>query len=271
MRASTVPSPATDRSESAVSMDDQPTVLARSATARIALGIPDGVETTAVHVTEASTRLEYDEVTSFDESGRPVSLTGVAASGMLVVAVRFDIPPEVATPIEASAATEIASRGLTEAGVSVAGTPVVEASIALGGWDLHWPRLVNGVPVRGDEVRVHVRDDGDIGSVGQVVHGLAAAPLVKLTATQARALATKQVQAWTAKSGAGFAITGATMQWVGPNAAFDSSKIGAPQQPYRLAWVVTIAPQGNAASYAGVVVLFIDAGDGTVIGGDMVE
>jgi hypothetical protein len=269
--ASTAPQPAMGRTETPIAADDQPTVMARSDAARTALGLPDGVEQTAVHVTDGPNRLQYDEVTSFNGNGEPVALTGVAGSGRLVVAVRFDAPAPVANPIGADAARELAVRGLSAAGIAAAGTPRVEPTVALGGWEFHWPRQVNGVPVRGDEVRVYVREDGQIGSVGQVEHDLAPAPAVKMTMAQARALATKQVQTWTSRSGAGFTITGLTMQWVGPNEAFDPAKIGAAPQPYRLAWVVTIAPKGSAAAYASLVVLYLDAGDGTVIGGDLVE
>jgi hypothetical protein len=271
LSASTKPTSADGRGETPIAADDQPTVLARSDATRSALGLPGGVAETAVHVTEPSNQLQYDEVTSYDVNGRPVSLTGLDASGRLVIAVRFDVPVAVENPVGAEAAAEIAAEGLSAVAVSTNGPPVVEPSVALGGWDLHWRRLVNGVPVRGDEILVHVRDDGQIGSVGQVVHSLAPAPLVKLTSPQARALATKQIQAWSAKSGVSFSITGMAMQWVDPNAAFDPARIGAPAQPYRLAWVVTIAPQGSATAYASLVVLYLDAGDGSVVGGDMVE
>jgi hypothetical protein len=61
------------------------------------------------------------------------------------------------------------------------------------------------------------------------------------------------------------------MEWVGPNAAFDTSKLGQAPEPYRLAWVANVKPSGAAADGITLITLFVDAGDGTIIGGDVVE
>jgi hypothetical protein len=259
------------RTEAPLSADDKPEAVARSRAARTALGMPGGVDTKAVHVKDGTRRLEYDEVMDVDAAGDAITLTQLDSSGRVLLAVRFDMPKKPQTPVGRQGALERASAGLSSAGIGVAGSPVVDETASWGGWDVSWPRTTGGVVVRGDEVRVHVRDDGQIGSVGQVVHDLAAAPSVKLTRTQARSVATKQVQAWSARSGAQFTIGEMSMQWTGANAAFEASKIGAAEQPYRLCWVVNVTPEGAAAAYASLVVLYIDAGNGTVIGGDVVE
>jgi hypothetical protein len=261
----------TGKTETPLSADDKPEAVARSRATRTALGIPGGVDTRAVHVKDGTRRLEYDEVTDVDADGQAVSLTQLDGSGRLLLAVRFDVPKKPKTVIGRQAALDRASSSLGSAGIEVGGSPVVGETQSWGGWDVSWPRTTGSVAVRGDEVRVHVREDGEIGSVGQVVHELASAPAVKLTRAQARSVATKQVQGWSAKSGARFTIGDLAMEWTPANATFDPSKMGAVEEPYRLCWVVNVTPEGDAAAYASLVVMYIDAGTGAVIGGDVVE
>lgn len=264
--------PAQSRIETAILADDRPEVFARSRSVRDALGMPGGVRNRGLHVKDGSRKVEYDEVTDTDSAGQPLSLTQFDASGRLLLAVRFDRP---AVPARAPVARDIAltkaADGLKAAGIAPNGRPAADSVESDGGWDVRWTRDNDGVVVRGDEIRVHVRDDGTIGSVGQVVHELAAAPTRRLTRDEARNIAAAQTRDWSSKSGAQFTIAAPELQWAGPNAAFDASKIDAPEAPYRLSWVVKVTPQGNAASYARLVVLYVDAGDGSIIGGDVVE
>jgi hypothetical protein len=261
----------TGRTETPLSADDKPEAVARSRATRTALGIPGGVDTRAVHVKDGTRGLEYDEVTDVGADGQPVALTQLDGSGRLLLAVRFDMPKQPKVAAGRQAALDRASSGLGSAGIEVGGSPFVGETQSWGGWDVSWPRSEGGVAVRGDEVRVHVREDGEIGSVGRVVHELASAPAVKLTRAQARSIATKQIQGWSAKSGARFTIGDLTMEWTAANATFDPGKIGAVEEPYRLCWVVNVTPEGDAAAYASLVVMYIDAGTGAVIGGDVVE
>jgi hypothetical protein len=50
-----------------------------------------------------------------------------------------------------------------------------------------------------------------------------------------------------------------------------ASKLNTAPAPYRLSWVVNVKPTGEAADYIRLITLYVDAGDGTVIGGDVVE
>jgi hypothetical protein len=61
------------------------------------------------------------------------------------------------------------------------------------------------------------------------------------------------------------------LEWVGPNAAFDPAKMDLATEPYRLAWVANVKPSGRAADSLRLVTLYVDAADGSVIGGDVVE
>ena len=66
-------------------------------------------------------------------------------------------------------------------------------------------------------------------------------------------------------------MQGMDVEWVGPNAMFEPSKVGAAPGPYRLAWVANIKPSGPASEYVRLITLYVDAGNGAVIGGDIVE
>ena len=263
--------PAGSRVETAILADDRPEVFVRSRTVRTALGMPGGVQNRGLHVKDGSRKAEYDEVTETDSSGQPLSLTQLDASGRLLLAVRFDEAASSQTRVGRDAALKTASDGLAGAGIKATGEVLADSTEGVGGWDLRWNRSSGGVPVRGDEIRVHVRDDGAIASVGQVSHELAAAPARRLTKEQARSTALAQTKVWSSRSGASFSLGDISLQWTGPNAAFDPAKINAPEAPMRLSWVVNVIPQGDAASYARLVVLYVDAGDGSVIGGDIVE
>jgi hypothetical protein len=264
--------PAQSRVETAILADDRPELFAHSRSVRDALGMPGGVRNRGLHVKDASRGAEYDEITETDTAGQPLSLTQFDGTGQLLLAVRFDRPATASrSAFGRDAALKKASDGLKAAGISPSGQVATDSAESDGGWDVRWQRAKDGIAVRGDEIRVHVRDDGAIGSVGQVVHDLAAAPATRLTKEQARAAAASQTRMWSDRSGAQFSITDLDLQWAASNAAFDASKIGAPETPLRLSWIVKVVPQGSAASYARLVVLYVDAGNGSVIGGDVVE
>ena len=261
--------PATSRIETPLSADDRPGVVARARAARAALEMPDGARSQAAHVKDLGRHAEYDEVTEQDAAGQPVALTQQDGSGRLLMAVRFDLPGKRAN-ISRADGLRRASSAAVAAGLATDEAQAAQTESA-DGWDVTWSRTKDGVPVRGDELRIHVREDGKIGSVGRVNHDLAAAPATKMSRAQARSVAAGQARRWSTQSGSEFSVDAAELAWVGPNAAFDAAKIGAAEEPYRLAWTVNLVPQGEAATNVRLVVLFVDAGDGSVIGGDVIE
>lgn len=251
--------------------DSSPDVFTRAARTRDAIGFPAGSRRSGRHVHDGPQRSDYDEVAELDSAGQPLSMTQFDNDGLLVAAVRFDTPPVVVARVSSDAATKSAQRGLSASGVAVAGQAQSEANDIAGGWDVHWDRVQGGFAVRGDEARVHIWQDGRIGSVGRVEHKLAAAPARLLSEGDARVAVTRQMDRWFGGSASGYAVQEMKVQWVGPNAAFDPSKVDAAPEPYRLAWVVNVKPTGPASNYMQLITLYVDAGDGKVIGGDVVE
>jgi len=248
-----------------------PMVFSHAVIARDALGFPVGVRRSGRHVQDTFQHVEYDEVDELDAAGRPISMTQLDTSGHLRVAVRLDDSPHPATRIARDAAIGIAQRGATSVGLTVAGPAQIDADAATDGWTVRWNRTQNGVDVRGDETRVQVRPDGHIQSLAHVEHQLAEEPAQRIKADQAKEIVSRQSDNWFAAAGSGYAIEKMDLQWVGPNGAFDASKPIDPQPEYRLAWVANVKPSGDTSSYLWMVTLYVDAGDGSILGGDFVE
>jgi hypothetical protein len=257
--------------EVAITADDNPALFSRADTVRIALGFPAGSRRAAKHVRDQVRASEYDAVENLDSAGRSLDEIEFSATGRLVSAVRLDSPVGVSARVSGSAASASATRILGSVGLAVAGDPQLDANVVEGGWNVQWARTRDGVAVRGDETRVHVRSDGRIGSVSSVEHELAAAPISRVSADAAKQTVTTRCQSWFGSQGSGYRIGAEDLQWVDPNAAFDPAGLTEARSAYRLAWVANVTPTGPAADYLRLITVFVDAGTGAVIGGDIVE
>jgi len=257
--------------ETAIYEDSRPDVFARAGRAPDAFGFPAGSKRSGRHVHDGYQNSDYDEVSELDGTGRPLALTQLDADGRLVAAMRFDAQPAQLTRTVSDVAVKTAQRGLNAFGLQVGGQARATENEITGGWDVQWSRVEAGFKVRGDEVRVHVWHDGRIQSAARVEHQLSPAPGRTLGQTEARQAADRQMATWFSGKHSGYSVDGIDMQWVGPNAAFDAGKVNATPQPYRLAWVVNVKPSGDAADYVALITLFVDAADGSIIGGDVVE
>ena len=257
--------------ETAIYADDHPDVFARAASVRDALGFGKGTARKGRHVNDGLQASSYDEVAEVDAAGRSTSLAQFDGNGRLLAAIRFDSPSKGGGAVSSDEATKAAQRGLVSAGLQPAGKARSLINDVGGGWDVHWDRNEAGYKVRGDDLSVHVWQDGRIQSVGRVEHELAAAPARTIAHDEAQGLVTSRCKTWFQGTESGFSVQSMDLEWVGPNAAFDSSKIDAAAEPYRLAWVANVKPSGKAADSLRLVTLYLDAGDGSVIGGDVVE
>jgi hypothetical protein len=259
------------RIETALDANTSAAVLATAGKTRDVLGFPVGVTCSAKHVRDGFTRTEYDEVSELDSAGQVRSLTQFDSKGHLSAAVRFDAVAAGGPRVTRDAAIGTAQRSARSAGLTVGAPTLTDADEATGGWTIHWARQANGVAVRGDETRVQVRSDGRIQSVARIEHELAAAPSQRIDSDTARKLATDKAKGWFSGRNIGYSITGPTLEWVEPNGAFDPARVTDAPQAYKLAWVADVKPSGDAAAYVWLISLFVDAADGSVIGGDFVE
>jgi hypothetical protein len=257
--------------ETVLNADDSPDVFTRAASARDAFGFPVGAKRAGKHVHDDIQKIDYDQVDEVDGAGKPLAQTQFDSSGRLVSAVRFDMPPASSARMTLESASKAALRGVSASGLAPTGQSRTDPNPVLGGWDVHWDRTQDGYAVRGDETRVHVWPDGRIQSVARVVHDLAPAPARRLAVDDANRVVSGQFDRWFAGHSSAYAISESKVEWIAPNAAFDAAKLTAAPSAYRLAWVVNVKPSGAAADYLTLVTLYVDAGDGTILGGDVVE
>jgi hypothetical protein len=259
------------RFETALDANSEAVVLARAGKTRDALGFPVGARHTIKHVRDGFQHAEYDEISEVDAAGRLTTVTQFDAQGQLRAAMRLDSGPRAGLSVTREAAIRSAQRSAVAAGLAVDTPSATEADEADGGWTISWARQQDGIRVRGDETRVHLWSDGRIQSLARVAHDLASPPDRRIGSDQARQVASATVDQWFAGRNSGHAIQSVELEWVGPNGAFDHATITDSPQPYRLAWVANVKPTGAAANYVWLMTLYVDAGDGSIIGGDVVE
>ena len=67
------------------------------------------------------------------------------------------------------------------------------------------------------------------------------------------------------------AISAVALGWIAPNDAFEPTAPDAPDATLRLAWVVEARTQGDLSDGLRAVKLFLDAGSGALLGGDVLR
>ena len=181
--------PVTDRSP--VAADRAAASLALAAAFRSRVGLPEPATSRVERVVDRFDGTAYDEVTASDGAGQPVHVARFDARGRLVGAVAFGW--QVAggpTLANAAAARARGDRLAADLGLEPSGTPDVRQAPDETGWILTWPRLVDGVPVLGDGVRVDLWPDGRMHAIVRTERSLAARPATTLDEATARTRAT---------------------------------------------------------------------------------
>jgi hypothetical protein len=246
-----------------------PLLTAANAT-RDLLQFPIGAQQTSKHVHDAAKQEDYDEVDELDANGRPVSLT-MFSDGRFKAAIRFDSAPRAATAISRTDGISSSQSAATRLGL-VSGPPSLSyVDVSTNGWVVQWDRVDKGVPVRGDGTLVHVWADGRVGSVSSTSHALAPAPPTTIDATAAAAKVSVSLSMLVPGSVGGLQVKTPALEWVRPNGAFDSTRPIDSDPVGRLAWVVNVEASGRPDSGFTLLTVFVDAGDGSLLGGDVVE
>ena len=213
----------------------------------------------------------YDEVLSLDANGREVGLTRLDPDGNLVAAMRLGWLPGRGRAVTPDVAGARATGLATSVGVAVGGTPEVHQSTGAGGWSVAWPRMVDGVPVRGDGLRVTLWADGSFHALSRTERPLAAIPGRQITADMARTTAQGLAAARFGQSAGTWRVISTERAWVAPNDTWQSVGPDAPAGVLRLAWVVRMESTGALAERIRMVEYWLDVGDAALIGGDVVE
>ena len=245
---------------------------AAAAPGRALLGTEGVASTRVERVTNRFTATTYDEVTDLDAGGRPIALQRFDRAGRLVAAMRFGLQSTarvaLGDPVVAAAAAGRFARTL---GLDPAGSPAVRRAGG-GDWVVTWSRIVHGFPVRGDGVRVQVWADGSLHLAVRTERPLADEPDRRIAATDARRLADEHLATWfSGPDRAGLRLGAPALAWVAPNDTFDRTAPDAPSPLLRLAWVVEVRTSGTLAGSLRALELYMDAGDGRLIGGDVLR
>ena len=235
-----------------------------------ALGL-GGTRQTIARLDDRFDHRVYDEVVSFDAHGREVGLTRLDTDGALLLAVRLGWAPGSGRRIAAAAAADKAVGIARTAGLTVGGTPEVHPSQGAGGWIVRWSRKVDGVPVRGDGVRVTLWSDGSFHAVTREERPLAGRPATVMTSDAAGSVALRILAARFGASADELGVNAVEQAWVAPNDTWDPARPDAPDGTLRLAWIVRLQSTGPLAERMRMLEFWLDAGDGALIGGDIAE
>jgi hypothetical protein len=100
---------------------------------------------------------------------------------------------------------------------------------------------------------------------------LAARPASTLDEATARARATTTLGTIFGSRSGQVSIATLGLGWVAPNSAFDPTGPDAPGATLRLAWVVEARTSGPLADALRAVKLYLDAGTGALVGGDVLR
>jgi hypothetical protein len=235
-----------------------------------ALGLP-GVSQRAERLDDRFEHRTYDEVTSLDASGREVAVARFETDGTVAMAVVLGWRPGAGSHIGRSGVEARAAALARASGLDVSGRPIVLASAGSGGWSITWSRVIDGVPVRGDGVRVALWPDGSFHGLSRVERPLAVTPARPIAAAVARTAAEALVAQRYGPSATDLAVGSVDRAWVAPNDTFAANGLDAPAETLRLAWLVRFDAHGALADRLRSVEVWLDARDGGVLGGDVVE
>jgi len=262
--------PVTDRTP--VTPDRAASTLALAAASRSRLGLPEPATQRVERVVDRFAGTTYDEVTASDSAGQTLHLERFDTGGRLIGAVAFGWQATGGTPVaNAAAARARGNRLAADLGLDASGTPDVRQGPDNTGWTLTWPRVVDGVPVMGDGVRVDLWSDGRMHAVVRTERSLAARPSVTLDEATARDRATATLATMFGSRSSQVRISTLGLGWIAPNNAFNPTGPDAPAATLRLAWVVEARTSGELADTLRAVKLYLDAGTGTLLGGDVLR
>ena len=256
----------------AVSADDEVVLLDRQQDVADLLGFPRGPNHKTRHVTDQNVGNDFDEVVESNNAGNALSRIRFDSHGRLSNAVRLDLDfasPPRSPKIDRGAALDIVNGLVQSLSMRAAGAALDAAADDTGGWAFEWPRLKDGVPVRGDGSQVRLLPDGRPWAVSETFHDLADGPEVVMPSARASAIV-EQIMRGSDVDMDQMDVQDPTLMWVLPNNWWAGAQELVTGSTARLAWVVSVETSGDMADQIRLVVLFVDAGDGTILGGDSI-
>jgi hypothetical protein len=236
------------------------------------LGLPAAARRTVDRVVDRRGHRTYDEVTDLDARGRPAAVLRYAIDGRIIAASRLGWQPGTGPTLAAGPdAIRAADRVARSLGVVPTGQAAADRRGA-NGWSVRWNRVVDGIPVPGDGLRVQLWPDGSFHGLTTSEHPLAPQPVTTIPASSAGAAVAGLLDRWIpAGDRSNARIVSSALGWVAPNDTFEPARPDVPTDVRRLAWVVSIRMSGALAASIRGLEVSIDAGDGTLLGGDVLR
>jgi hypothetical protein len=252
------------------SASDVARAQARARDVATALGLP-GVSQRVERIDDRFEHRTYDEVTSLDAGGREVAITRLEPDGSVAMAVSLGWHPANARSLDGPAASNRAEALARAAGLSPSGRPSARVSAGAGGWSVSWPRTVDGAVVRGDGLRIALWADGTFHGLNRVERPLGAPPVRETAPGEARQAAAALMTSRFAGAATDLRVVAAERVWVAPNDTFGGPRLDAPAATLRLAWAVRLDATGGLAERVRSIEVWLDAGDGSLLGGDVIQ
>ena len=236
------------------------------------LGLPGATRRSATRVVDRFAGRTYDEVMEYDARDRLVSLQRFDSDGRILAAVRFGWRGDGGPALAGTSAVRLRAERLANSlGLAPSGLPRITTP-SDAGWTVAWDRAVDGIPVPGDGLRIQLWADGSVHGLSRSERPLAVRPATTIDASRAWAVVEAQLGAWFPGAlRADVAVGSAALAWVPPNDTFAPAGPDAPASVLRLAWVVRATTSGSLADTIRAVEVYVDAGSGVVIGGDVLE
>ena len=250
--------------------------IARATEIEVQLALPQPASRSVALVSDRDTGQQVSELVEFDAAGSPTAISRFDPAGRLLSLVRLGFVPQTSPGIGSTQASQrassiLASLGLAPASLAPASLPAVTPR-ATGGWLIRWVRLVGSVPVPSDGLSVQLAPDGSVHAIVRTEHRLAPAPAVPLDVAYVRLLAEARLDTWFAAGVRAEASLGQpSLAWVAPNDTFGDAIPNDSVGDLRLAWIVRVTTSGSLAEQVAGIELAFDAGDGTALGGDLLE
>lgn len=217
---------------------------------------------------EAVEQRVFDHLDLLGPDDEPVgSFRFDAATGRLAGYVRTEWRADFALPrVDEQAAAAAAERFAHLSGVAL---PAVAPSVAWDGgwqaWEVRWPRLADGIPVEGDGVKVAVLRGGQLKAISIRERPLRPAPLAHIGPAEARAVAERfaagRIRAEDLR------VEEVRQAWLAGNDFVAPAGPDVESAELRLAYVVRFSHSIAGRAERHLVELFVDAGDGRIIGG----
>jgi hypothetical protein len=253
-------------------------VIERATSIAAILGLPSAARRAVTHVIDRFGGQTYDEVIEFDQAGRMTGLQRFDEAGALRAAVRFGWigagGPRLQSDdaVRARATELLGGLGVRVAGRARTGPGRVVPAPSAGGWTVDWDRVADGVRVPGDGLRIQVWPDGSFHGLSVSERGLAPRPATLIEQSTAARIASGHLDRWLPPGNRGQAGIGRTeLVWAPPTDTFAPDRPDAPGSVLRLAWRVTVTTSGDFADRIRAIEIDIDAGDGSLLGGDILE